>query len=101
MTEPGGHCHILWRGADTLIHQMANWLDNTLRQFLGKEIFPQYFHEPHLLMEDAVNAGFKVDQHVMTLPFGPSEVRPGSIYAKVLGASYYVKLVKTEPGHAT
>lgn len=101
VTEPGGHCHILWRGADTLIHRIANWLDNTLRQFQGKEIFPQHFHEPHRLMEDAVNAGFKIDLHVMTLPFGPSTVTPGSISAKVFGASYYIRLVKTESGHAT
>ena len=93
--KSGGECHILWRGADTAIHRTAHFLDSTLRRITGKEIFPQFFHEPRQLITYAECVGLKVHDFDMTLPFGPPSIHPDKPLARFIGASYYLKLVKT------
>ncbi len=93
--KPGGHCHIMWRGADTLIHRTVNFGDSFLRKLKSEPIFPQYHHPPSRLLDDAKLAGLKLIEVNMTLPIGPAAIQPGSLAARLLGASYYVDLQKT------
>jgi SAM-dependent methyltransferase len=90
--KPGGHCHIMWRGAETLIHRCVNFASSVIRNLQGEPIFPQYYHPPQLLLEDAINAGFELVEQNMTAPLGSATVTPGGLMAKLLGASHYVNL---------
>ncbi|MFN3235681.1 MAG: class I SAM-dependent methyltransferase [Pseudomonadales bacterium] len=90
--KPGGHCHIMWRGAETLIHQSVNCASNILARLQGEPTFPQYYHPPQLLLQDAINSGFELVEQNMTAPLGGATVAPGSLTAKIIGASHYVNL---------
>lgn len=91
----GGHCHIMWRGAETLVHRLVNFASNTLRRLNSEPVFPQFYHAPAELLAEATVLGFKLVERDMTVPIGPVRVTPDTILAKVFGASHYVKLVKT------
>lgn len=92
--SPGGKLHLVWRGADTLIHRTVYGLSSLLRKLVGEPIFPQFDHQPNALIESSKTFNLKVVEQSMTLPFGPKEVSPGSLTAKIAGASRYLCLEK-------
>lgn len=89
--KPEGECHIMWRGAETLIHQSVNFAENLIRKIQSEPIFPQYHHPPDILLAEAERNGLYPLEVNMTLPIGPATVTPGSALAKFFGASHYVR----------
>lgn len=92
--KPGGKCHILWRGATTLIHRSAHRVFRFVDTLKGAEQFPQYAHSPTELIEMAANFNLRAMDSCTTLPFGPAAVKNHNPLAQIIGASHYLQLEK-------
>ncbi|XOV88186.1 MAG: class I SAM-dependent methyltransferase [Pseudomonadota bacterium] len=92
--RPGGSLHLLWRNGHSLLHRGVHATFRLLRRLSGQAEFPQFFHAPRTLVAQAGSVGFSVAELKVTLPAGPAAVAVDSPLAGLVGASFYLELLR-------
>lgn len=94
--KPGGHMHLMWRGAHTVIHRFTYGLISLVNYLVGRPNFPQFDHMPDQIMPLLTDCQLSPGAQRMTLPVGAADVQPNSVTAKIFGASHYLMLEKRD-----
>lgn len=93
--KPGGQLILAWRNGKSLLHRLASTIFHNIDRLKGRPQFPQYIHSLDDLKNYAKEAGLEVTYQTVTLPLlYPDRVKPGSIQASIVGASFLIVLEK-------
>lgn len=98
---PGGRLILLWRRANSLLHQSAHTVLSLQDGVMGRPKFPQYEHSFKQLISIAESVGLSIIDQKVTLPLSligmsPRKVAPSSILASCIGASNLLILSKQQ-----